>query len=87
MDRLWINMCITCEYLVNNSLIVHTLSSLEIRAYITKVYKLVLSIGYTIINHSFYTAINLSFILNLRQKTTFSTLSTNTITITTKKNI
>lgn len=84
---MWISMCINWEYLVNNRLFIHTLSSYDLNDNIKRVYKSILSICCTYIRHSIYTAINLSFILNLKQNIMMSTLSTNTITITTKKNI
>lgn len=80
-------MCISCEYLVNNNSFVHKLSSYKNELKIRKVHKSFLSICYTFLNHSFYTSLNLRFIQVLRQNITLSTLSTNTITITTKKNI
>lgn len=80
-------MCISCEYLVNNINLLHTLSSNKNKLIIKRVYKSLISICYTYINHSFYTSLNLSFVLDLRQNITLSTLSTNTNTITVKKNI
>ena len=84
---MWISMCISFLYLVNNSIFINCLFTLEDYYKYNKVYKNNLYRCYSILNHIIYTYKNLSFIVLLKQNVGVSTLSTNTITITIKKNI
>lgn len=84
---MWITMCISCGYLVNNNTFINNLFTAQISNKYYKVYKLWLYRCYSTLIHTLYTSKNLSFIVLLKQKVMLSTLSTNTITITTKKNI
>ena len=80
-------MCISCGYLVNNDGFINNLFTAQISNKYYKVYKWWLYRCYSTLVHTLYTSKNLSFIVFLKQKVMLSTLSTNTITITTKKNI
>ena len=84
---MWITMCISCGYLVNNNTFINNLFTTQISNKYYKVHKLWLYRCYSTLIHTLYTPKNLSFIVLLKQKVMLSTLSTITITITTKKNI
>lgn len=84
---MWINMCISCGYLVNNNTFINNLFTTPFVYKYNKVNKLWLYRCYSTLIHTIYTPKNSSFIVLLKQKVMLSTLSTNTITITTKKNI
>ena len=84
---MWINMCISCGYLVNNNTFINNLFTAPFGYKYYKVNKSWLYRCYSTLIHTIYTAKNSSFIVLLKQKVMLSTLSTNTITITTKKNI
>ena len=84
---MWISMCISCGYLVNNNTFINNLSTMRFNNKYYKVNKLWLYRCYSSLVHTLYTPKNLSFIELLKQKVMLSTLSTNTITITIKKNI